>query len=419
MAKTPTYSVFVQETGADISKHISRLSYSEAVDIDNLLTIEIQNNQPQFFERLGITEGVTLSFQYGYIRGDISNTHLARVVDVSSNYTGIISTIIMATDLGVSLKKNTSKKIWENVKSTDIVKEIAQIYGLVAITDDTTTNHKLITQSGRTDYELLKHLADIESNGSYRFFLRDDEIHFTKRDLKEESIKTFIYGDGNGKIKSFKPSSRETSKLSSGRNTVVNSVDPFTNEVVQESIDSDSSEEETKLGDYDFSFNEQSDYKGRVAPKPSEVQKQKDDPNRSGKSLDIPVASKEEAKNIANKEKKDSAMNDITATLSVIGSPNYYSDKIITMGGVQKRDEGNWYTKRTTHTIQKGDSYDTRMSLQKNAIAVPIAQDNNKSIDSKNIDTNTTPGPPSINKKKEVSELYTYDGQSNQTKIDN
>ena len=408
MAKSPYYSIVVKETGQDISSMVSRLSHEDAVDVDNLLTLEISTNQINNIERNNIVEGNILIFQYGFLRGKTSPKYMARIVDLPTTYGNSVSIRIIATDLGILLKKNESKKIWENMTSSQIVDEIAQTNGLIAVVDATTTVHDFMPQSGRTDYQLLKYLAERETDGSYRFYLRDNKIHFTKLDLTKDSIRTFTYGDSEGSVISFKPSSRESTKKGSSRNTVVNSIDPFTNEVIQEQVDNDTSSDDTKLGDYLIHFNENGER--QEATIPSKYLKQSSDQNRSGKSLDLPVSSVAEAKNLANKEKKGSSLNDVTAYLNVEGDPDYVADEIITIGGVQKRDLGNWFVKRANHTIAPGAGYSIKMSLQKNALAKVTNTD-----DSKQINTNKASGPESGSTKKEVN-AHLYDSSGDEIK---
>jgi len=405
MAKSPFYKVLLKGSELDITEDITKFSHEDAVDADNLLSLEIRTADPEYLEKNQITEGNQLIFDYGYIGAEQSPRYLARIVDITAKYSTQLSIMLKATDLGILLKKNTSKRVWEDMRSSDIVREIGLQNGLEVLADETTVIHEFIPQAGRTDYKFLKYLASIEQQGSFRFFLKDNVINFTRRNLEKDSIRTFIYNDPNGEVISFTPSSKETQKDGSSRNTVVTSVDPFTNEVVQESVTNSDAQDDTKLGDFVIHFNENAE---QVSRQRSEVIKNSNDQNRAGKHVNIPVTSQTEAGNIANKQKKDSALKDYTAELMVSGNPLYISDEIITMNNVSRKDQGNWYIVRANHSITPGAGYQTRLSLQKNAVR---SSDNTDKTQQEIVNNTVGAEDGRPIKKKVKTQLYNENGE--------
>lgn len=404
MARSSYYSIVIRDTDEDISGDVTDLSHELATDVDNLLTLTFKNKDIHYFDRKNIIEGTILIFQYGYIGGSLSPKYLARVVDITNQYMDHIQTKLIATDLGILLKKNESKKVYEGKTVSEVVQEIADLNGLVAVVDPTEVVHDFLPQGGKTDYEFLKYLSTIETDGSYRFYLKDNTIVFTKRDLDKTSIRTFTYGSPDNEIKSFRPSSYETRKTGASRNTVVDYVDPVTGEVIHESVSNTNSKDDTKLGDYVIHFNENGEEISRI---PSKTQELQEDENRVGQFLNQPVISDTEAQNLANKEKKDSALEDYTAELILEGNPSYVEDEIITLANVSKKDLGNWYVKRAMHSISSGGGYETRLALLRNA-----SRKSSNTDDTKQDNVNNTSGNEAGNIKRKIK-VKLFDENSN------
>jgi phage protein D len=417
MAKTPFFKVIVKSNQRDISDMITKFSHELAVDQDNLLVLNIEKVDPSFIDDPDLQEGTILTFQYGYAAGKTSQNYLARISDVNPNYGSIIDITIRATDLGLVMKKTTSKKIWQNIRSSDIVKTIALANGLNAVVEQTDTIHKNMPQGGKTDYDFIKYLSSIEKNGSWRFYLRNDEIHFKRLKLEKASFKTLRWNNADGDVMSFKPYSQETLKNAASRDTVVTTVNPFTNQPVQTVINDSSAKDDVKLGEYVYDFNaNQKTYTAQIQGqsskfnlnnnnKPSQIQKSQADTNRAGKHVYSPARETSEAQNVGNKVKKKSALSDYMATVTTEGDPDYLEDQVISMAGVSKKDTGNWYVSRANHIITPDSSYITRMTWNKNAGKKPIGDK------TKQTNINKTVGPDQkvdTPVKKEVG-VYTYD----------
>jgi phage protein D len=425
MAQTPFYKVMVKSTQRDISDLITKFSHELATDQDNLLVLNINRVSPDLVDEADFQEGSILSFQYGYSSGKTSQVYLARISDVISSYGEIIDITIRATDLGIVLKKSSSKQIWQNVRSSDIVTKIAIANGLKPVVDQTDTVHKNMPQGGKTDYDFVKYLTTIEKDGSWRFYLRGDEMHFTRLKLEQPSSKTLRWNYGEGNVRSFKPYSQETLKQAASRDTIVQAVDPFTNKVVQNVVNNTSSQapDDIKLGEYVYDFNaNQQTYKPQLQGKqstfnlnanarPSQVQKAQQDTNRASVHVYSASSSVTEVRNVASKKKKKASMFDYMATLLLEGDPDYIEDQVMSITGVSKKDTGNWYVSRVTHAITPDSSYTTRMTWNKNAGKKPIGNTTKAKADT----VNKTVGPEQkadTPVKKEVG-VYVYDKDAN------
>ncbi len=414
MAQVPFYKVSIRNTNnpaddKDISENISNFSYEDATDVDNLLTLRIRDRAREFADDPIFTEGSYVTFNFGYAQGKISDTFIMRVANITMSYEDVVTMEIQATDLGILLKKNKSKKDWSNMKASDIAKNVSSYYGLKPIIDDTDTVHAFMPQGSKSDYDLLKYLSKIQKSGSWRFYIKNDSLYFTRLKLEQESFKTFIYNNGKGEVISFRPYSRETSKNNGARSTIITSVDPFTNKPIQKSINDTTAKDDVRLGDYPFHVydgdgNEVSGpTKNNSQKRPSKIQLAQTDPDRSGNIIYSPGDS-DEIENIGNSEKKNATMHELMADIQTEGIPDIMSDLIVTMNNVSKRDIGNWYINRAKHIITPDGAYILDMTAKKNATQKKGKLDNNSSLDN----VNKTAGKAEPETKKNVG-FYTYD----------
>lgn len=407
MATSAYYKIFTVEDDNEITNLVSSFSYEDAVDVDNLLTLQINIQNLSGFDIEAIQEGKLLRFQFGYLGGKSSPKKLVRISDFDPDYARSIVLTLRCTDLGISMKKNNSKKDWKGLTASQMIEEIAKLYGLKAVVDTTTKVYDFMPQGGKSDYDFCKNLAEIQPSGKYRFFLKEDELHFTERNLLQDSKRTYTYGDPNGDVIDFKPRSREMQKKAASRQTVVSSVNPFTGEVINQVVDNASEDNPEKLADYVVHYNENGQ---EIGVSPSKEAEKKSDPNRTGKFIEAPFFDLDEATAKATNEKKKKELDDITAVLNVNGDPLQQADTIITMSSVLKRDEGNWYVKRVRHNIESNSIYKTRFSLQRNASKQIINADKTKTD---TVNKNSSVGPDQVDEAKEIDQIY-YDSNGNQ-----
>lgn len=410
MANAPYYKVIVVQNQRDITDKISRLSYEDATDVDNLLTLHINTNSVedlddediksggfittrntnagkksvnfvQYLDDAALKEGAILQVQFGYRLGAFSVPFLMRVSNHRPTYGDNINLIVEATDLGILMKKDQSKKIWQNVSSSAIVKTISQNYGLTAVVNDTSKVHAFMPQGGRTDYDFLKYLSTLEQAGSFHFFLRGNEVHFERIPIDKAAFRLYTYATHDGNILNFQPNSLEMLKKGASRNTVVTSVDPFTNQPVQKVVNTPA--DDPKLGDYLVAFNENAIEQPLLNKKPSAILSNKNDPNRAGEHMHVPIDDETDAgldgnsynENIGSQVKKGAALKDYEGTLTAEGDPDVLANCIVTLAAVSKRDTGNWYVKRSNHDLTSDGGYITRLTLNKNAAEVKISKD--------------------------------------------
>lgn len=433
MAVSPFYKILIYKNGRDISSLISRISYEDAVDVDNLLTMVVSKPTTEFIDDPDIKEGAIIVLQFGYIGGKISRKYYLRILDIMASYEQIIHVTMRATDIGAVMKKGQTKKVWNNVRSSDIANAIAAKNGLKAVIEKTSTVHPSLPQGGKSDYDFLKYLATLETNGSFRFYLKNEELHFTKRNLKKKSARVFKYKYGDGTVRSFKPYSQESNKDAAARDATATVIDPFTNTPKVIKVDAQTAKDDSKLGDWEYHYNFNSeevgiktvevnqaksnapnssrDYSFNLITKNSayfEQQSKVQDTQSAGQHLAV-QGTAQEGFDKASSVKKDKSLKDYMASLVVEGDVDYDADSIITMAGVAKKDTGNWYVQRVKFIITDSGSFEVIFTLQKNA--------GRKKIDPNALqqtDVNKTVGDESNSKTKKTLRPHYYDQNGNE-----
>jgi hypothetical protein len=218
-------------------------------------------------------------------------------------------------------------------------------------------------QGNKTDFQLLKYLASLETDGSFRVFVKGDTIFFNKIDLKQNSQKTFTYGDPNGGFISFRVNEKEGEKSVGSKSVTISTTNEKTGETVKAKVDNTNSKDDTKLGDYTVFVNARGEEEIKQNSTKKEVAKEEG----KGKKINAPVADDNEAVNLANHLKKKESLNDVTANLTIEMDPTIEPDSIITIAGVPDEDSGNYYVNEVTHSISAGSAATTTLGLQRNA----------------------------------------------------
>lgn len=401
MSKSPFYKVTVRRTGRDLTELIDAFTYEDCTEEDDILKISLKNKTIDLVDDSDLLPGVELSYVYGFIGERISPKRIARISTIETKYGASIDITVTATDAGYLMKKDSSNKVWKNVTASQIAERIAKNNGLTAQIEPTKKVYDNLPQGNRTDFEFLKYLTTIETDGSFRMFVKDNALVFAPLDLKKPSIRTFTYSGPEGTIIAFSPKSNQNTKTKGSIKTTVTGVDPLTGETKKSVADSSNTKGETRLGGNVFSFDAGSNLV-KSAAKGATTTKE----TGNGQAVMGGPSSQEEMDNMANKEKKSGSLTDITASLEVPADPGFQADTIITIKGVAALHAGNWYVAKVVHQISKSGGYRMSMDLKKNAT-------NKKTGETADGDVNKSTGPDAAQARKK--QVFKYDANSKST----
>lgn len=392
----PFYKVYLEHNNRDISEYISTLRYEDCSDEDSLLELSVRSDYAlTLADDTDFTSGVIILFHFGYIGGEISETHKAKITDIDYTYAGTITMKVKALSVGNLARKITDTKIWKGVTSSQIAEEIAKKYGLETDIQETSQVWDNLPQGNKSDMRFLRYLADRESDGKWVTYIRNSKLYFTSIGTDKESSKTFTYGDDKGTVVSFKPSYRESNQSADTNKVVIPKFNPYTAQTEPTVVDKKDATGGT-LGNYNIV-----DANGKVVGTKQGKTTQQVNNVKGGQVKNFiapPVISTEEAKNKAKSKQKANTLKILTSKLVVNGSPNLVPNSVITMAGVAKIHSGNWLVKKVTHDITTS-GYLTTLDSDKNGVT-SSGKVKNTTTTKKVKDANTTTGPEKA--KKEV-----------------
>lgn len=335
------------ENNIDLSDYVESFVYEDCTEQEDMIEVTLKGlDFIELIDEGEIAKGVLVNFDFGFIGGISSNTHVGIITEIEPNY-GSESLIIRALDKGIILKRSDSNKIWHNVKATDIVKEVAKKYRMSVVIEETKTVYEEMPQGGQTDFEFLKYLSLLETDGNYIFYVKGETLYFLSRGTDKKSVLTYSYPDND--IISFKPSESDLISDAEGTQLQTTSHNVNTGETIIDKVTSVTERIDTKLGTHiTQAFDGAYDIVKNILTVDSDLIK---------------------VTNVSNAIKKDANLKILTADLIIFGNPTLVADTVLTMNGkLLKRDIGNWYITKVKHLINSG-GYTTILELQKNATA--------------------------------------------------
>lgn len=351
MSKSPFYRVSITSSGRDITEMIDSFTFEDCTEEDDILKITLKNKDVSLADDPDLSEGVFLSFVYGFLNGAQANVRSFEITDINYNYSTTFNISIVASDPGRQTKVNESNKIWKNVSTAEIIKQIADKHKLKSNVEGKTKTYTSIPQGNLSDFDFIKYLASVEP-GFYISFMSSGTINFIKRKVADASSATYTYGDPEGSVIDFNVTVKKDKKDKGSGETKVSGIDPDTLEEVGNKANK--TPEKTGKYIYDENSNQLNE-------------------NTTGKNLGgAPVHNNADAKAVTEKAKSDAELQGITATLKTEGNPGWLANTIISMAGVAKKHSGNWYTSKVTHTINRS-GYLSSGDMKKNATAQDVS----------------------------------------------
>lgn len=373
--RSPFLRVYLgKDGGKDISEWIHSLRYEDGTGKDNQVTLNVhQAHVNEVLDEQVITQKGEIFFRFGYLEGTVSEVHRAKIMDVNVDYAATIVVEIVALDKGNLMKKGASAEVWTNVTTKQIAQKIAGRYGLELSMSFSGRKWESIPQGNRDDMEFLKYVVRREEGGKYGVFVRNNTLYVGERGTSKASSLTIVYRDNEDLI-SFKIRHKE--KESNG---APNSVTVASNDLAGEEASPRSGQSDTTLGEARVIISEGAEVLGIqkdgvvsqfTGAFDSSGEVTKIDPKAVvktvGRKVLGAVETPKEAKNLAHHMQNRAALKVMTATLEIHGNPLIVPDTVITMAGLHKIHEGNWYVVTVTHTVD-AHQYLTTCELSRNA----------------------------------------------------
>lgn len=418
--KAPFYKVILvnKDKDRDISDIVENLAVDDTIEKDSMIEFNVKSDYAfDMADDPDLVAGKSIKVQFGFSGGLMSEVHEGRISDIEVTYAERIKLKIRAFDKGVSLKRIPSQKIWSNVTSSDIAKEIAGKYGLATDVQDTTHKWKSYAQGNKSDFDFLKELA-LKEDG-FVFYVTSNSLRFEKRDFSKASVREFKYGDSE--MIEFTPRLRESQQSGASNAAKGVAVNPMTKTTTK----SGAKKDESVLGDFNLDMNIHMDLTDAGEKSLKESNKKVTNTNRgrattptdksvkkeNGKSLIDMIGeffpmpggggAEDITKNlngITGNKSKNAGLKVLEAGLKVEGNPTIKLNEVITISNVAKRYQGNWHITKINNSISAGSAYFTSITLSKNGTSKSTKNKGGKTTGK----VNKTTGKKTVEATKEV-----------------
>ncbi|MBP1966332.1 phage late control D family protein [Paenibacillus aceris] len=137
---------------------------------------DVTKNDFQWLGDLALGKPIDISLGYVDKFTPVFSGFITSVV-VDFPEDGAPGLIVRGMDLSYLMMKGTKSRSWNKKKYSDIVQEIAKIYGAQVHVDATTTEYPAISQSQINDYHFIQNLANLVN---YDFFVVGKHLYFRK-----------------------------------------------------------------------------------------------------------------------------------------------------------------------------------------------------------------------------------------------
>lgn len=118
--------------------------------------------------------------------------------------------IVTALDRSFLMMKTSHSKVWNKMKDSDVVRQIAGLYSLTAELDDTTVIKNTIEQIGVSDYHFVRSLA---VDNDRDFYVQASKLYFKKRQTSGTPLIALKYGMNLRQFTLHVDGSSQTSKV--------------------------------------------------------------------------------------------------------------------------------------------------------------------------------------------------------------
>jgi uncharacterized protein len=185
---TPPISYSLVGDPVDVSDNVIEFTFDDEDRKADKATIKLNNYDLAFLDDPLWKKGNALIVSWGYA-GNLCTPHTLLIQKI----TGSLVLEVQAFAMSILMHKTTGTATFENMKRSDVVKQIATSYGYgpnQQFVEDTEVVLPHTHQARMTDAEFMMHLAAREG---FIFYVGPDGLHFERRKLGTAPIRTFTY----------------------------------------------------------------------------------------------------------------------------------------------------------------------------------------------------------------------------------
>lgn len=349
MAKSPFYKIITKD-GTDLTELVSSFTFEDCLEEDDIVSLSITGKSFSIVDDGLFDVGKSLIHNFGFIGGLQSKPRNAQILSVDYDYDKtVVNVTVKARDLGFVLKRITSRKIFRNKTTYEIVEELGKEYGLkVEVDKSLFKKHENISIAGKTIHGFLQEIAEKEgsgineNNGPVEVIVSGDTLKVERRDFNKKSKRTYEYANGNGEIVdisiSYEDNNGGASTSTSSSGIDMETGQDFTSKATSEE------NKEASSGERRFDIN--ADRLLDRTPKEEEA----------GQTIVTPANNKQDADKKIGVAQKTAASKIMKLTMTLELDPTILAGEIITLSGVAQKHAGNWRVYKASHSVSSSAS---------------------------------------------------------------
>lgn len=435
----PFLKVWVKVEGVDIdiSEAVASLKYKRDLEKENEISFQVEQSYIQKLSETILRRGQTLTFQFGFKGGSSSKLQRARIVEIKRKYSNTkVSLTVKGRDLGSVMKKSFTNKVWKNVTTSDIAREIAANYNLEFVGENTEYTWDNYPQTQKDDYSFLQEIVEKDNSGNLYVYIDNGRLVLENRGLNKASALTFQYGQGD-RVLSFDVSEQEkTAGMNGAAGSTFTGFDPDAKEKIEAKAGENGEKEDVSLGQFAHRFSANGEFLGTTGEQVGKVvsgvsstvsslgngqgltksvgeltKGTNGDPNSETKEFGSKTITNlkqpNELVSAANNGIKSGKLKITVGKLKIMGEPNIELNNVVTMRGLLPVDNGNYLVKSITHDVSSSGFF-TNLEMNKNAASRPNSATQIANLDPKTV--NETVGAEAI---EAVEEVFVFDANGN------
>lgn len=332
----------LSETGdaepVDLTQRVISFSFTERESGMSKLVLTVDNKDLANFDDPLFEYGGRLRVAWGNGRGvaPLRDVVIKKVVG------GRELTVTAVTKEGSLLDTKKRRRRFENVRRSDVVRQIARENGFrEPDVEDTPELFPSIAQSNLTDGQLLRKLAHLEG---FEFYIDFDGLHWHRRRVDQAPIREYIYfiDQEDGEVIDFNVENDVTRRP--GKVTVKGR-NPKTKTDIEATTSNEDDPDRDVLADVSVAIDGESaqlTFRKEVAHETT-----------ISSNVESQVDAEREAKAAYRKAQQQA----VKMSLDLRGDPTLIAKSVVQVSGIGRRLSGRYYVKEVVHTLDASGGY--------------------------------------------------------------
>ncbi len=181
-------SVGGQELDARLMTDLFRVEVDTSLTLPDMCVLHLHDRNAELVDEGPFELGAEVRVGVGDEQGRGDNAlFVGEITGIEPEYRRgtVVDLLVRAYDRTHRLQRGTRTRTFQNVTDSDIATEVAQVAGLRADVDTTTTQHEHVFQDGTSDYAFLQQRADAIG---YYLWVREQTLYFKRESATGNAV---------------------------------------------------------------------------------------------------------------------------------------------------------------------------------------------------------------------------------------